>query len=148
MRYVIHPTSVHLEDDKIKKVRDSLQSKGVFVKWVRGSWSRGSFANWCIEQRGYGIKINSLPNSYYLIEFPNEKDQWRAINSGPYILDGIKVHLINWSPNFNPQTHTLPESLTWVRMYNIPTEYWNKDMLKEISKSLGSFISADDILED
>ncbi|GLJ37790.1 hypothetical protein SUGI_0768080 [Cryptomeria japonica] len=141
-------TSIHLECAKIRKIRDSLQRKGVFVKWGGGSRGRENFTNWCREKWGNGISINTLPNSYYLIEFPEETNQWKDLNNGPYMLDGIGVHLIKWYPNFNPRTHTLPESLTWIRLYNIPIEYWNIELLKEISKSLGSFISADDILED
>ncbi|GLJ36592.1 hypothetical protein SUGI_0735510 [Cryptomeria japonica] len=63
-------------------------------------------------------------------------------------MDGIGVHLIEWQPNFNPMTHKLLECLVWVRLYNIPSEYWNTEALKEIGNYFGSFISTDEILED
>ncbi|GLJ41345.1 hypothetical protein SUGI_0855610 [Cryptomeria japonica] len=67
---------------------------------------------------------------------------------GPFMLDGIGVHLIDWQLDFNPRTHKLPECPIWVRLYNIPSEYWNTKALKEIGNYFGSFISADEIMED
>ncbi|GLJ40489.1 hypothetical protein SUGI_0834840 [Cryptomeria japonica] len=67
---------------------------------------------------------------------------------GPYILDGIEVHIIEWQPNFNPQTHVLPDSKVWIRFYNCPLDYWHINVIKDICKDLGTFVSVDDILED
>ncbi|GLJ45100.1 hypothetical protein SUGI_0949440 [Cryptomeria japonica] len=93
-------------------------------------------------------QIKLLSNDYFFVEFSNKNEKWKTLNSGPYVLDGIGVHLIEWQPNFNPRTHTLPNNLVWVRLYNFPSVYWNTEILKEISKSLGTFISTNDILED
>ncbi|GLJ31043.1 hypothetical protein SUGI_0621190, partial [Cryptomeria japonica] len=67
---------------------------------------------------------------------------------GPYILDGIEVHIIDWQPNFNPPTYVLPDSKVWIRLYNCPSNYWHIDVIKDICKNLGTFVSVDDILED
>ncbi|GLJ29843.1 hypothetical protein SUGI_0589750 [Cryptomeria japonica] len=78
----------------------------------------------------------------------SNKEQWQAKNRGPYILDGIEVHIIDWQPNFNPQTYVLSDSKVWIRLYNCPLDYWHIDVIKDICKNLGTFVSADDILED
>ncbi|GLJ25907.1 hypothetical protein SUGI_0496670 [Cryptomeria japonica] len=70
------------------------------------------------------------------------------IIQGPYTLDGIEVHIIDWQPNFNPRTYVLPDSKVWIRLYNCPSDYWHIDVIKDICKNLGTFISVDDILED
>ncbi|GLJ54566.1 hypothetical protein SUGI_1172010 [Cryptomeria japonica] len=67
---------------------------------------------------------------------------------GPYTLDGIGVHIIDWKPNFNPRFHTLLGSTVWLRLYNCPLNYWHIDIIKDIYKELGNFVSVDDILED
>ncbi|GLJ30800.1 hypothetical protein SUGI_0611080 [Cryptomeria japonica] len=99
-------------------------------------------------QWGKDIKINILPNDFYMIEFMSNEEKWQAKNKGPYILDGIEVHIIEWQPNFNPQTHVLPDSKVWLRFYNCPSDYWHIDFIKDICKDLGTFVSVDDILED
>ncbi|GLJ08379.1 hypothetical protein SUGI_0087660 [Cryptomeria japonica] len=77
-----------------------------------------------------------------------KEDIWNAKNKGPYTLDGIGVHIIDWIPNFNPRFHTLLESTVWLRLYNCPSDYWHIEIIKEICRELGTFVSIDDILED
>ncbi|GLJ21246.1 hypothetical protein SUGI_0389870 [Cryptomeria japonica] len=78
----------------------------------------------------------------------SNEEKWQAKNKGPYILDSIEVHIIDWQPNFNPQTHVLPDNKVWIRLYNYPSYYWHIDVIKDICKNLGTFVSVDDILED
>lgn len=99
-------------------------------------------------QWGEDINFNVLPNDYYLIELMKKEDIWNAKNKGPYTRDGIGVHIIDWIPNFNIGFHTLPESTVWLRLYNCPSDYWHIEIIKEICKELGTFVSVDDILED
>ncbi|GLJ06946.1 hypothetical protein SUGI_0053460 [Cryptomeria japonica] len=75
-------------------------------------------------------------------------DMFNAKNKGPYTLDGIGVHIIDWKPNFNPQFHTLPENTIWLRLYNCPSDYWHIKIIKDICKELSTFVFVDDILED
>ncbi|GLJ06055.1 hypothetical protein SUGI_0030990 [Cryptomeria japonica] len=78
----------------------------------------------------------------------SNEEKWQAKNKGPYILDGIEVRVIEWQPNFNPQTHVLPDNKVWLRLYNCPSYYWHIDVIKDICKDLGTFVLVDDILED
>ncbi|GLJ26866.1 hypothetical protein SUGI_0525060 [Cryptomeria japonica] len=77
-----------------------------------------------------------------------KEDIWNAKNKGPYILDGTGVHIIDWKPDFNPRFHTLPKNTVWLRLYNCPSDYWHIEIIKDICKELGTFVSVDDILED
>ncbi|GLJ43916.1 hypothetical protein SUGI_0915520 [Cryptomeria japonica] len=94
------------------------------------------------------ININILPNDFYMIKFMSNEEKWHAKNKGPHILDGIEVHIIEWQPNFNPRTHVLLDSKVWIRFYNCPSDYWHIDVIKDICKDLGTFVSVDAILED
>ncbi|GLJ44368.1 hypothetical protein SUGI_0929820 [Cryptomeria japonica] len=76
------------------------------------------------------------------------EDMFNAKNKGAYTLDGIGVHIIDWKPNFNPRFHTLPENTVWLRLYNCPSDYWHIEIIKDICKELGTFLSVDNILED
>ncbi|GLJ06317.1 hypothetical protein SUGI_0036250 [Cryptomeria japonica] len=99
-------------------------------------------------QWGKDININILPNDFYMIEFMSNEEKWQANYKGPYILDGIEVHTIDWQPNFNPRTHVLSDNKVWIRLYNCPLDYWRIDVIKDICKAFGTFVSTDDILQD
>ncbi|GLJ36750.1 hypothetical protein SUGI_0740100 [Cryptomeria japonica] len=133
---------------KLKYARSNLLESCLFIEWGGGKRVKDSFESWCRAQWGKDININILPNDFYMIEFMSDKEQWQAKNRGPYILDGIEVHIIDWQPNFNPRTYVLPDSKVWIRLYNFPMNYWHIDVIKDICKNLGTFVSANEILED
>ncbi|GLJ39961.1 hypothetical protein SUGI_0817530 [Cryptomeria japonica] len=147
VRKTSRPTVI-LDDNKINLARSNLQDFCFFTKSGGGKWLRGNFEKWCRSQWGENINFNVLPNDCYLIEFMKNEDMFNAINKGPYTLDGIGVHIIDWKPNFNPRFHTLPENTVWLRLYNCPSDYWHIEIIKDICKELGTFVSVDDILED
>ncbi|GLJ41527.1 hypothetical protein SUGI_0859530 [Cryptomeria japonica] len=147
VRKISRPTII-LDDNKINLARSNLQDFYFFTKWGGGKWLKGNFEKWCRLQWGENININVLPNDYYLIEFMKNKDMFKAKNKGPYTLDGIGVHIIEWKPNFNPQFHSLPKNTVWLRLYNFPLDYWHIEIIKDIYKEPGTFVSMDDILED
>ncbi|GLJ52604.1 hypothetical protein SUGI_1119570 [Cryptomeria japonica] len=49
-------------------------------------------------------------------------------------------NLIGECPNFNPWKHQINEQQTWIRLYNLPTEYWARETLEELGNNLGSFV--------
>ncbi|GLJ40586.1 hypothetical protein SUGI_0837820 [Cryptomeria japonica] len=51
-------------------------------------------------------------------------------------------------PCHHKSTHVLLDSKVWLRFYNCPLDYWHIDVIKDICKDLGTFVSVDDILED
>ncbi|GLJ37650.1 hypothetical protein SUGI_0764920 [Cryptomeria japonica] len=147
VRITSRPT-IFLDENKINSARSSLLEFCLFIKWGGGKRVKDNFESWCRAQWGKDININILPTDFYMIEFMSNEEKWQAKNKGPYILDGIEVHIIDWQPNFNPQTHVLPNSKVWIRFYNCPSNYWHIDVIKDICKNLGTFVSVDDILED
>ncbi|GLJ29751.1 hypothetical protein SUGI_0587230 [Cryptomeria japonica] len=147
VRKTSRPT-IFLDENKINSARSRLLEFCLFIKWGGGERVKDNFESWCRAQWGKDININILPNDFYMIEFMRNEEKWKSKNKGPYILDGIEVHIIDWYPNFNPQMHVLPDRKVWMRLYNCPLDYWHIDVIKDICKNLGIFESVDDILED
>ncbi|GLJ36398.1 hypothetical protein SUGI_0730770 [Cryptomeria japonica] len=147
VRKTSRPT-IFLDENKINSARSNSLESCLFIKWGGGKWVKDNFESWCRAQWGKDININILPNDFYMIEFMSNKEKRKAKNKGPYILDGIEVHTIDWQPNFNPRTHVLLNNKVWIRLYNCPSDYWHIDVIKDICKDLRTFVSADDILED
>lgn len=53
-----------------------------------------------------------------------------------------------WRPNFDPnQAHT-KKVIVWVRIPNLPIEYYNKILLRRIGKRLGRTIKVDMAIEE
>ncbi|GLJ53949.1 hypothetical protein SUGI_1153030, partial [Cryptomeria japonica] len=45
-----------------------------------------------------------------------------------------------WSPNFDPTPLAVYDSLVWIRLYNLPIEYWDDVVLEKIGRSLGTLL--------
>lgn len=58
------------------------------------------------------------------------------------------LYMQPWYPNFDPLNLNPHDRPTWIRMYNIPTEYWSEEFLKKIGRSLGTLIEIDIELVD
>ncbi|GLJ23528.1 hypothetical protein SUGI_0445730 [Cryptomeria japonica] len=49
-----------------------------------------------------------------------------------------------WSPNFNPIPLEVYDSPVWIRLYNLPIEYWDDVVLEKIGRSLGTLLEVDE----
>jgi len=58
------------------------------------------------------------------------------INLKPSIL-----RFFYWSNDFNPQTQVESHAQIWVRLLNLPQEYWRKMTLFEIASSISTFLT-------
>ncbi|GLJ27902.1 hypothetical protein SUGI_0547790 [Cryptomeria japonica] len=54
----------------------------------------------------------------------------------------------SWSDEADIAFPIKTDSKVWIRLYNCPLDYWHIDVIKDICKNIGTFVSADDILED
>ncbi|GLJ52433.1 hypothetical protein SUGI_1115280 [Cryptomeria japonica] len=55
-------------------------------------------------------------------------------------MGGIGYILKEWEPIFNPLKMKFKEVPVWIRIYNLPFEYWDMDTLHSIGDKLGTFI--------
>ncbi|GLJ23003.1 hypothetical protein SUGI_0433960 [Cryptomeria japonica] len=96
-----------------------------------------------VDMRSLGVQAAKIPNQN---KFTPKIGSWS--DEADIVFPIEAVHIIEWQPNFNPWTHVLPNSKVWLRFYNYPLDYWHIDVIKDICKDLGTFVSVDDILEE
>ncbi|GLJ25772.1 hypothetical protein SUGI_0493350 [Cryptomeria japonica] len=54
------------------------------------------------------------------------------------------VSIQPWIPNFNPLNLVIYESPIWIRLFNLPIEYWGDLCLEKIGRSLGTLLELDE----
>ena len=45
-----------------------------------------------------------------------------------------------WKEKFYPEKEDMRIALVWIRLYSLPQEYWDVEILEELGNCLGSFI--------
>ncbi|KAF7814603.1 reverse transcriptase [Senna tora] len=73
------------------------------------------------------------------------EDRWKALLSGITFIDGHFLYVRPWVPCFNPASaiHEAFSSV-WVRLTNLPIEFFNPGVLVRIGNAMGSFLGMDE----
>ncbi|KAF7812559.1 uncharacterized protein G2W53_033535 [Senna tora] len=89
-------------------------------------------------------RLMGIGQGFFLVVFRFAKDRWRALLAGPTLINGHFMSIQLWSPRFNPLENTKKAfSPIWVRLENLPMEFYHRDVLVQIGNSLGTFLGLD-----
>ncbi|GLJ43799.1 hypothetical protein SUGI_0911820 [Cryptomeria japonica] len=72
-----------------------------------------------------------------------EINNW-ILNQENWFVNGNPIYLQPWSPNFDPTPLVVYDSPVWIRLYNLPIEYWDDVVLEKIDRSLGTLLEVDE----
>jgi len=50
------------------------------------------------------------------------------------------LYLRPWKERFNPDTEDMKVAPVWIRMFSLPSEFWDLETLQDIGNSLGEFV--------
>ena len=89
------------------------------------------------------FQIVDLDNGYFVIHFENPDDRMTALTKGPWTVLGHYLTVQPWSANFNSEEKYPSSTMIWVRLPNMPLQYYHKSTLRAISKILGDLVKID-----
>ncbi|WJX25403.1 hypothetical protein P8452_14446 [Trifolium repens] len=89
------------------------------------------------------ITIIDLGKDYFLIYFSNEEDYTRALDDGPWLIYDHYLIVREWSPNFYPNEATIDKASVWVRIPDLPIEYYDAKVLHFIGNRIGRTVKVD-----
>ncbi|GLJ45908.1 hypothetical protein SUGI_0966450 [Cryptomeria japonica] len=61
-----------------------------------------------------------------------------------WFIEEHPLYLQPWFPNFNPVSLAVYDRPVWIRMHNLPMEYWGENCLEKIGQSLGTLLEIDE----
>ncbi|KAH0711988.1 hypothetical protein KY289_007947 [Solanum tuberosum] len=81
---------------------------------------------------------------YFVVRFANKEERDKVLCSGPHHLLRRHVIMKPWVPKFNFKEETLTTIPLWIKLSNLPLNYWNSIVLSKIGSSLGKPLYADE----
>ncbi|KAF7811883.1 uncharacterized protein G2W53_032859 [Senna tora] len=85
-----------------------------------------------------------IGQGFVIINFKFVEDKWRELLAGPTLIDGHFKSIQLWTPRFNPSENVRNVmSPVWVRLENLPLEFYHREVLVHIGNSLGTFLGLD-----
>ncbi|XVF12133.1 hypothetical protein REPUB_Repub08aG0088200 [Reevesia pubescens] len=89
------------------------------------------------------LSIVDLGHDFYLIKFQSGEDYNYVIKEGPWFIAGQFLTLRKWEPNFRASEASFTSVAVWVRLPELPVEYFDLEILRKIGQSLGVLLRAD-----
>ncbi|KAG7576302.1 Ribonuclease H domain [Arabidopsis thaliana x Arabidopsis arenosa] len=87
--------------------------------------------------------VLDLPKQFFMIRFDLEEDYMAAVTGGPWRVFGSIMLVQAWSPDFDPMTDEIATTPVWVRIANIPVNFYHRAILMGIAEGLGRPIKVD-----
>ncbi|KAI9124212.1 hypothetical protein K1719_005512 [Acacia pycnantha] len=90
------------------------------------------------------LKRIPLSNGYYIVSFSNKEDREYAFQEGPWMIEDHYLTVPRWRPNFNPWKADFQCIIAaWIRLPDIPFEFYNVESLQRIGNMVGKMIKID-----
>ncbi|XP_019255049.1 PREDICTED: uncharacterized protein LOC109233623 [Nicotiana attenuata] len=80
---------------------------------------------------------------FFIVKFSKEENLVKAIQKGPWFISGNFLSVRRWEPKFVPQEATLSFTAIWVRLPQLPTEFYDKEVLEKVGRKLGKLLKID-----
>ena len=113
----------------IRKFMGLWPSEKSLITWIRAVWK---------PKGHYDLQLGS--KGFFTVIFLNMEDRNIIFEGGPYFLNSAGLFLRLWKELFNSETEDLTIAPVWIRLYPLPTEFWEEQVPKDIGNTLGSFV--------
>lgn len=82
-----------------------------------------------------------LEKEFFLIRFEKKEDYDRVLKGG--FIGEHFLFVKAWEPRFRPSTNCVSSIAVWVRLLELPIEYYDNEILTEIGSTIGPVLRID-----
>ncbi|GLJ11098.1 hypothetical protein SUGI_0142910 [Cryptomeria japonica] len=137
-----NPISIDLTDEVMEK---SIWEDLAFIARIIGpKQPRKCITPWVEKNWGSQVVVKYLPKGFFVIIFADKEERDKALNAKNWYFEKFPLYIQPWTPNFNPLNLAIYESPVWIRLFNLPIEYWGDPCLEKIGRSLGTLLELDE----
>ncbi|XP_075670276.1 uncharacterized protein LOC142640060 [Castanea sativa] len=85
----------------------------------------------------------ALSSDFFLIRFSVKEDYVKVLCAGPWFVGGHYLSIRSWEPNFKVSSANLSSVAVWIRLPELPIEYYESFVLKDIGTAIGPILQID-----
>lgn len=145
-------------DDEVEQLREGMAAVKFtkeFKMHIKSPWSKALIVKVNGKTVGFNhlhAKIQSLGRpvgcrdcvslgyDFFLIRFAQKKDYEAVLKKGPWFIGEHFVSIRSWKPNFKPSSANVSSAAVWIRLNELPIEYYNAEALYQIGKTIGNVL--------
>eukprot|EP00253_Pinus_taeda_P002372 PITA_02372 len=133
-----------IPNKKLEEYNCYMKDHALICKFI-GYWpSEKELYRWIDQRwkpRGH-IDLKLGAKGFFTAIFTNLEDRNRIFEEGPYFMNNAGLFMKYWEERYNPEKEKLLEAPIWVRLFGLPDEFWDPEILEGIGNSIGSFVKA------
>lgn len=85
----------------------------------------------------------ALGNDFFLVKFVSKEDHSKVLSGGPWFVGGHYLSIRCWEPNFRSSTANVSSVAVWIRLPELPIEYYEPSVLRDIGRAIGPVLRID-----
>ena len=85
----------------------------------------------------------ALGNDFFFIRFQNGEDHARVLRDGPWFVGGHYLSIRGWELNFKSSKANMSSVAVWIRLPELPIEYYELSALRAIGETIGLVLRID-----
>ncbi|XP_023928120.1 uncharacterized protein LOC112039475 [Quercus suber] len=89
------------------------------------------------------LDVVDLGKDFFLVRFELKEDLDKVLKGGPWFIGEHFLTIRPWVPNFRPSTASLTSVAVWARFPELPIEFYDAEVLKEIGEAIGPVLRID-----
>nr|XP_009779035.1 PREDICTED: uncharacterized protein LOC104228289 [Nicotiana sylvestris]XP_016454315.1 PREDICTED: uncharacterized protein LOC107778548 [Nicotiana tabacum] len=89
------------------------------------------------------LPLIDLGSDFFLLKFQKEENKVHALRGGPWFVLNHFLSVRQWEPKFKASETQLTSSAIWLRLPELPTEFYDYHILKKLGQKVGKFLSMD-----
>ncbi|XP_020673098.2 uncharacterized protein LOC110092773 [Dendrobium catenatum] len=87
---------------------------------------------------GFGeFQLTTMAAECFICRFSSNEARDAMLCGGPWFIGGCLVGLDRWTPGFSPASMEGLSSPVWIRLPNLPLEYWDECNISRIASRIG-----------
>jgi hypothetical protein len=94
------------------------------------------------------VEVFLLENGLYLFRFQNEKARDEVMEAKLWHIANNPLILRKWAPGMQLLKLSLSTIPVWVKLHNLPIEYWNSTCFSYVASGIGKPLCADSVTEE
>ena len=89
------------------------------------------------------MDVVDLSHGFFLVRFFSKEDLNSVLRQGPWSLGDHFLSIRPWERFFKPSTANISLVAVWIRLYELPIELYETEILREIGESIGKVLRID-----
>ena len=86
------------------------------------------------------MDVVDLSYGFFLVRFFSKEDLNSILKRGPWFMGDHFLSIRPWEPFFKPSSANVSLVVVWIRLYELPFELYEAEVLREIRESIGKVL--------